>query len=68
MKKENAKNLPHHKDRHLDVPAEANRDRHHNYLADEENVNEDTDDSKLTDRQKQWRQGLQEGREKRESD
>ena len=66
MKKENT-NLPQDKDRHLDVPAEANRDRHHNYLADMEEETAD-DDRKLTDRQKQWKEGLEEGRKARDAE
>ena len=63
MEKESAKNLPQDKDRHLDVPAEANRDRHHNYLADMEEDTGDNDERELTNRQKEWREGLKEGRE-----
>jgi hypothetical protein len=64
MKNKSAKNLPQDKDRHLDVPAEANRDRHHNYLADNEAETSDND-RELTERQKQWKKGLEEGRNAR---
>lgn len=65
MKKERTTNLPQDKDRHLDVPAEANRDRHHNYRADEEAEGHE-DNRHLTERQKQWKEGLREGREARD--
>ena len=65
MKKVAAKNKPQDSDRHLDVPAEANRDKHHNYLADGDEEATDKN-SKLTERQKQWKEGLEEGREARE--
>ena len=66
MKKERTKNLPQDSDRHLDVPAEANLDRQHNYLADEE-ADENGNDRHLTDRQKEWKEGIREGREARDN-
>ncbi len=47
MKERNDQPLPQDKDRHLDVPAEANRDKHINFLDTDqdsrrEDVNEDS--------------------------
>ena len=64
MKKERTTNLPQDRDRHLDVPAEANRDRHHNYGADEQ-ADDNKEERDLTERQKQWKEGIREGREAR---
>jgi hypothetical protein len=36
MKRRDKKDIPQERDRHLDVPAEANRDKHINYLEQEE--------------------------------
>lgn len=51
-------------DRHLDAPSEANRDRHINFLkVEEESANTIADvHNTSTDRQKQWREGVEEGR------
>ena len=68
MTNKSAKNLPQDKDRHLDVPAEANRDRHHNYLADADEDTSVDSNRKLTERQKQWKEGLEEGRMARNSE
>ena len=44
MKRRVSENVPQERDRHLDVPAEANRDKHINYLEQEEQANSsDTD-------------------------
>lgn len=37
MKERNDKELPRQKDRHLDIPSEANRDKHVNFLDNEDN-------------------------------
>jgi hypothetical protein len=63
------KSVPQVKDSHLDVPAEANRDKHINFLASEEQANTpsifiDMQHENDQKRKKQWRQGIEEGRSK----
>jgi hypothetical protein len=58
------------KDSHLDVPAEANREKHINFMdAEEKTATENvSDDNRFgstkedEERRKQWQQGLEEGR------
>lgn len=50
MKRREHEDIPQERDRHLDVPAEANRDKHVNFLEEEErprHSNADTSDSPL---------------------
>jgi hypothetical protein len=58
--------LPQDKDRHLDVPAEANRDKHINFREMEEAGNEDNADAPVDEatkeRQRKWKQGIEEGK------
>ena len=72
MKEREENNLPQDKDRHLDTPAEARQDKHINFLEVEENGNENAGDNRkdkeTEDRRKQWKQGLQEGKEARNSE
>lgn len=56
------------KDRHLDTPSESNREKHINFReVEEESSGNFMIDKNSTDRQKQWDQGIKEGREKRQS-
>ena len=58
-------------DKRLDIPAEANREKHINFLdAEERTASQNVSDDKRSgstkedeDRRKQWEQGLNEGRE-----
>ena len=51
-------------DPHLDTPSEANREKHINFPEAEEEGSEQTAGSSNTsDRQKEWKQGIEEGRE-----
>lgn len=53
-------------DPNQDIPAEANRNKHINFLDVEEesgNKTDVNDDSFATERRKQWKKGLQEGEE-----
>lgn len=50
------------KDVALDVPAEANTEKHINFLEEEDSPDEDT---VLTERQKAWKDGLKEGEQAR---
>ena len=57
-------------DSHLDVPAEANTDKHINFVQMEENdVNDNgsNKDRSSQERKKEWKEGLKEGREEAES-
>jgi hypothetical protein len=56
-------------DRHLDTPSEANRDNHINFVkVEEESANRIADvHPTSSERQKQWREGLEEGKEEREN-
>jgi hypothetical protein len=47
-------------DRSLSTPSEANREKHINYLDDEVSTNRNSWD--MNDRQKQWQEGIEEGR------
>lgn len=57
-------------DKRLDIPAEANREKHINFLDAEERTGSgnESDDKRFgstkedADRRKQWEQGLEEGR------
>ncbi|MBD0352245.1 MAG: hypothetical protein M3342_19690 [Bacteroidota bacterium] len=72
MKEREENSLPQDKDRHLDAPAEASQDKHINFLEVEEDDNKNAGDNRkdkeTEERQKQWKQGLQEGREARNSE
>ena len=51
-------------DPRLDVPSEANREKHINFLEVEEDENRSTDrdaDDNDNERQKEWKEGIQEG-------
>jgi hypothetical protein len=59
------------KDRNLDIPAEANRTKHINFLdeEDESRTSNGNNDDFATERRKQWQEGLEEGeRARRESE
>lgn len=58
------------KDRHLDIPAEASRDKHINFLDDTDlgSGGSRYDDKDLKERQKQWKEGLEEGQKARNND
>jgi hypothetical protein len=56
------------RDRHLDTPSEANRDKHINFVEAEDTDRNQGNTDKLTDRQKEWRQGIAEGEEERQRD
>ena len=57
-------------DKHLDIPAEANREKHISFMdAEERTANENNSDDRRTggtkkdaERRKQWEQGLEDGR------
>jgi hypothetical protein len=71
MKERKEKSLPQDKDRHLDVPSEANRDKHINFLEIEDPENQNTgnrrEDKETEERRKQWEQGIEEGKRERKS-
>jgi hypothetical protein len=54
------------KDSNLDIPAEANRGKHINFMEAEEESSRKTGDNVdnfAAERQKQWKEGLEEGKE-----
>jgi hypothetical protein len=57
-------------DPHLDIPAEANREKHINFMEAEEQGNEESrnrnEEEFMERRQKEWKEGLEEGRKERE--
>lgn len=61
---------PQDKDRHLDIPSEANRDKHINFRELESEDNDtaggQTDEDK--ERQRQWREGLEAGKRARNNE
>jgi hypothetical protein len=66
-RKDAKKNIP--IDPHLDTPAEANREKHINFLEIEEGVNRsqnDQVDDFASERRKEWEKGIAEGKEERE--
>jgi hypothetical protein len=55
------------KDRHLDIPSEANQDKHANFFDDD--AGEQKEDRRINkERKEQWEQGLREGKQNRESE
>jgi len=61
--------LPQDKDRHLDVPAEARRDNKINFLETDETDNDNDRprvDDETKERQRQWKEGLEEGKRLRD--
>lgn len=63
MKGKEEKQTPQEKDRHLDVPSEANRDKHINFLeTEEDNKDRNRKDADISERQKQWKEGIEEGK------
>lgn len=57
------------KDPHLDIPSEANREKHINFLKAEEDNPERTRDHKTdnSNRREQWKEGLEEGQKANQS-
>ena len=55
------------KDIHLDIPSEANREKHINFRDAEEKNNENKDDDTIDEfakeRRKEWEQGLSDGKD-----
>ena len=72
MEKRTNEPLPEPKDPSLDVPAEANTEKHIDFLDIEDPVNEgnsgDRQDQQTKERQKEWREGLEEGRRAKENE
>jgi hypothetical protein len=64
---EKDKDLQGGRDPHLDIPSEANRDKHINFREAEEGNNreERRNDKDVEERRKQWRKGLEEGEKAR---
>lgn len=61
--------LPQDKDRHLDVPGEANRDKHVNFPSLEEDGDtgqHPPQDEETVERQKKWKQSLDAGKKQRD--
>lgn len=67
MKEKDENRLPQDKDRHLDVPQEANRDKHINFLDIEDtgDQNRNKKDKETEARQKHWKEGIEEGKRSR---
>jgi hypothetical protein len=58
-------NLQEEKDPHLNIPSEANTDKHINFLDAEDNGDKSgkkNKDDEIKECQKQWKEGLEEGR------
>ncbi|HEU4632991.1 MAG TPA: hypothetical protein VFS22_03340 [Flavisolibacter sp.] len=58
-------------DPHLDVPSEANRDKHINFRKLEEDSGQFVsfrDKDEIKERRKQWQQGIEEGKEEKSTD
>jgi len=64
------KKSPEQKDVHLDTPGEANRDKHINFLAEEEStpptVQIDLQQNSDEERRKQWEKEIEEGKKLRD--
>lgn len=61
--------LPQDKDRHLDIPSEANRDKHIDFR-EAENISQGDEnrpvDEDIKARQQAWKKGIKEGKKERE--
>lgn len=71
MKDRDERNVPRENDPQLDVPSEANTGKHINFLDiedDDQNTNANRKDEKTEERQKQWKQGLEEGKRARDQE
>lgn len=71
MKENNENELPRDKDRHLDIPSEANRDKHINFLDAEDTSGDDDSgrkDKETEERQRQWKEGIEAGKKARNSE
>jgi hypothetical protein len=69
--KENKQEQQPEQDPNLDIPAEANRTKHINFLKEEEDSSTKIGanvDGFTADRQKQWKEGLKEGERVRQAD
>lgn len=64
MKEENEDQRTQGRDPQTDIPSQANTTKHINFLDIESNDNDTTDrrDDETKERQRQWREGLEEGR------
>lgn len=65
MKDRNEQRKPQDMDRSLDIPSEAGREKHINFLDEEDNNNSrggQERDSFVEERRKEWQKGLSEGR------
>jgi hypothetical protein len=64
--------LPQDKDRHLDVPAEANTEKHIDFSdyesANDQRDQDDHNDKATEERRRQWKEGLEEGGNARRND
>jgi hypothetical protein len=56
-------------DRHLDIPAESNREKHINFtdMESEDSQDQAKPDKSDQERRKQWQEGLEEGQKANES-
>jgi hypothetical protein len=63
------KNEQERTDRHLDTPSESNQEKHVNFLQVEEESSHQIagGNNRASDRQKQWKQGIEEGEQAREN-
>jgi hypothetical protein len=52
-------------DRHLDLPSEANRDKHVDFYNTEEKRNSKEEKEFIEQRRREWQQGLKQGNEER---
>ena len=72
MKENNENQRPQDKDRHLDIPQEANQDKHINFLDIEDNNygsgGSGNKDRETEERQQQWREGIEEGKRARDNE
>ena len=73
MKEKEENSLPQDKDRHLDIPSESNREKHINFLDvedtdDDQNTGGNRKDKETEERQKQWREGVEEGKKMRNNE
>lgn len=71
MKERKDKKLPEEKDRHLDIPAEANRDKHVNFPSvdgdgDESLEEHPPQEEETVERRKKWAQALDVGKKQRD--
>ncbi|HZF65736.1 MAG TPA: hypothetical protein VEZ55_14675 [Chitinophagaceae bacterium] len=72
MKQTEENNQSNERERHIGIPSEANQDKHINFLEVEDDSSgrggERNTDDETKERQRQWREGIEEGKKLRDGE